>query len=258
MVIAFRKYVTSLGLWTPKDTDAVSIWKCNRQTYQCIGLMGVGAGNGKNVVSETGSAQKRERQDQTRPGQELTCRSSSTFFSSHQYYVLEKIKKVVKDECPHQTLDGRFGDGKSEAHGKYSAKEGVRPHQARPQTNIQVCFLLNDSNLKPNTFSRHLTESLVMERVRHMGSTARRRVWDQTKQDLRRTYRCLLLRTFHLNVNCLFSLLGEQRERVRLKTGKRIICEINWKDLHRQRYKLKLSDKTQVQCKRGCYKTGSS
>ena len=106
--------------------------------------------------------------------------------------------------------------------------------------------------------SRHLTESLVMERVRHMGSTARRRVWDQTKQDLRRTFRCLLLRTFHLNVNCLFSLLGEQRERVRLKTGKRIICEINWKDLHRQRYKLKLSDKTQVQCKRGCYKTGSS
>ena len=37
-----------------------------------------------------------------------------------------------------QTLDGKFGDGKSEAQGKYSAKEGVRPSQARPQTNIQV------------------------------------------------------------------------------------------------------------------------
>ena len=43
-----------------------------------------------------------------------------------------------------QTLDGKFGDGESEAHGKYSAKEGVRPNQARPQTNMQVCdiFLL--------------------------------------------------------------------------------------------------------------------
>ena len=37
-----------------------------------------------------------------------------------------------------QGLDGKFGEGKSEAHGKYSAKEGVRPSQARPQTNIQV------------------------------------------------------------------------------------------------------------------------
>ena len=40
--------------------------------------------------------------------------------------------------CLLQALDGKFGDGKSEAHGKYSAKEGVRPNQARPQTNIQV------------------------------------------------------------------------------------------------------------------------
>ena len=41
-----------------------------------------------------------------------------------------------------QTLDGKFGDGKSEAHGKYSAKEGVRPNgPARPQTHMQViCF----------------------------------------------------------------------------------------------------------------------
>ena len=41
-----------------------------------------------------------------------------------------------------QTLDGKFGDGKSEAHGKYSAKEGVRPNgPARPQTHMQViCY----------------------------------------------------------------------------------------------------------------------
>ena len=37
-----------------------------------------------------------------------------------------------------QTLDGKFGDGESEAHGKYSAKEGLRPSQARPQTHMQV------------------------------------------------------------------------------------------------------------------------
>ena len=37
-----------------------------------------------------------------------------------------------------QTLDGKFGEGESEAHGKFSAKEGVRPNQARPQTNMQV------------------------------------------------------------------------------------------------------------------------
>ena len=126
-------------------------------------------------------------------------------------------KKVVKDKCPHQTLDGRFGDGKSEAHGKYSAKEGVRPHQARPQTNIQVCFLLNDSNLKPNTFSRHLTESLVMERVRRMASTARRRGWDQTKQDLRPIYRCLLLRTFEM---ISFEMISSQCQLLVQPTGR--------------------------------------
>ena len=49
-----------------------------------------------------------------------------------------RIKDGFQDEPSIQTLDGRFGDGKSEAHGKYSAKEGVRPNQARPQTNIQV------------------------------------------------------------------------------------------------------------------------
>ena len=52
--------------------------------------------------------------------------------------------EAEKDDCYkcYQTLDGRFGDGKSEAHGKYSAKEGVRPNQARPQTNIKVDLFL--------------------------------------------------------------------------------------------------------------------
>ena len=49
-----------------------------------------------------------------------------------------------------QTLDGKLGGGENEAHGKCSAKEGirsnqVRPHmhvqeQGRPGTNIQVTF----------------------------------------------------------------------------------------------------------------------
>ena len=54
--------------------------------------------------------------------------------------ILSGIEAEKMDDCYkcYQTLDGRFGDGKSEAHGKYSAKEGVRPNQARPQTNIKV------------------------------------------------------------------------------------------------------------------------
>ena len=58
--------------------------------------------------------------------------------------ILSGFEAEKKDDCYkcYQTLDGRFGDGKSEAHGKYSAKEGVRPNQARPQTNIKVDLFL--------------------------------------------------------------------------------------------------------------------
>ena len=66
------------------------------------------------------------RSDQARPRTNMQVPTDTSCFE----------EKVFKDS--HQTLDGRFGDGKSEAHGKFSAKEGVRPNQARPQTNIQV------------------------------------------------------------------------------------------------------------------------
>ena len=38
-----------------------------------------------------------------------------------------------------KALDGKFGDGQTESHGEYSAKEGAgRAAQARPGTNMQV------------------------------------------------------------------------------------------------------------------------
>ena len=59
--------------------------------------------------------------------------------NKHPGDTLHFIRALLPDFLtPLQALDGKFGDGKSEAHGKYSAKEGVRPNQARPQTNIQV------------------------------------------------------------------------------------------------------------------------
>ena len=82
-----------------------------------------------------GSVLRRAPQDPTRRGLKPTCR----FPSSPLACLVLKMDDSYK--C-YQTLDGRFGDGKSEAHGKYSAKEGVRPNQARPQTNIKVDLFL--------------------------------------------------------------------------------------------------------------------
>ena len=66
--------------------------------------------------------------------------------NKHPGDTLDFIKALLPDFLtPLQALDGKFGDGKSEAHGKYSAKEGVRPDQARPQTNMQVTCVKKNS-----------------------------------------------------------------------------------------------------------------
>ena len=79
--------------------------------------------------------------------------------------------------APLQALDGKFGDGKSEAHGKYSAKEGVRPNQARPQTNIQVRWP-HWGLVHRNFFSLHL---IVQPTGRAEGEseTQDRHLWNQ-------------------------------------------------------------------------------
>ena len=76
---------------------------------------------------------------------------------------------------------------------RFSAKEGAsRSDQARPRTNMQVptdtsCF--EEKFSKMNIPIRHWTGGLVMERVRPMASSARRRGSDPIKPDLRPTSR---------------------------------------------------------------------
>ena len=90
-----------------------------------------------------------------------------------------------------QTLDGKLGGGENEAHGKYSAKEGirsnqVRPHthvqeQGRPGTNIQVTFDsgITKAPLPAYDVLRGWMESLV----KYMANTAQRMGSDQSKPD---------------------------------------------------------------------------
>ena len=111
-------------------------------------------GDGKSEAHGKYSAKEGVRPNQARPQTNIQVR-----FLAFETGVALKLASLSTVNCYSpklnicfQTLDGKFGDGKSEAHGKYSAKEGVRPNQARPQTNIQVfphnnCFFLQFLNL---------------------------------------------------------------------------------------------------------------
>ena len=86
-------------------------------------------------IATIGSVQKRAPSEWTKRDHERTSRLTTVHCTG---------PPIVISNYLGQTLDGKFGDGKSEAHGKYSAKEGVRPNgPARPQTHMQViCFIL--------------------------------------------------------------------------------------------------------------------
>ena len=90
-----------------------------------------------------------------------------------------------------QTLDGKLGGGENEAHGKYSAKEGIRSNQVRPRThvqeqgrpgtNIQVIFdsRITKVPLPAYDVLRGWMESLV----KCMANTTQRMGSDQSKPD---------------------------------------------------------------------------
>ena len=114
-----------------------------------------------------------------------------------------------------QTLDGKFGDGKSEAHGKYSAKEGVRPNgPARPQTHMQViCFksyflenlswwysLMAEQREKVKQGTGWQILSLnASTRLIATGSVLKKELKDLNKPDQEQTSRCIFTHSVQTN-----------------------------------------------------------
>ena len=122
----------------------VQLW--SRSKHPCFSLVCT-------VVTRlnTGSVQRRAQRDRTKRDQEQISRFLAASQAATAEWSLTLSCELVMLWrqlliCCHfvsfptlcQTLDGKFGEGESEAHGKFSAKEGVRPNQARPQTNMQV------------------------------------------------------------------------------------------------------------------------
>ena len=115
----------------------------------------------ENLVMERvklmGSTAPRKGSDPIKPDHRPTYR-----------FTLELLLSILKLK-PFQTLDGKFGDGKSEAQGKYSANEGVRPSQARPrqpetsqkrQTNRVTGFCMSENVFTMFTMSLQSLKNL--------------------------------------------------------------------------------------------------